>query len=233
MQNKELKYSEEEIKQKIKEIPIWHFPFRFGNVIVTAEEPQEYLDWKSSIIPLDLSEKTILEVGAHEGYFSMIAEQRGAKKVISTDDKRMLPHDIDKRISIVHDILDLKSEYLTLSVYDLDKIDEVFDLVIYFDVYYHLEDPILAFRKIFTKVKHTMLFCGYVIDDRFIQSERDKPLMYLFDPFELNVNDATNVWGATTSGLVRMMKLVGFKTVDVISTWPQNSPSRVLIKAYK
>lgn len=210
-----LKYSEDEIKRKVSEIPIWHFPFRFGNVVTPAEEPQEYLDWKSSIIPIDLSGKTVLEVGAHEGYFSMVAEQRGAKRIVSTDDKRMLPPDIDKRISIVHDILDLKSEYVTLSVYDLDNLNEVFDIVIYFDVYYHLEDPILAFRKIFAKVRHTLLFCGYIIDDHFIQSDLNKPLMYMFEPFELNPNDSTNVWGATTSCLVRMMKLVGFKTVDV------------------
>lgn len=233
MQNKGLKYSEDEIKQKIKEIRIWHFPFMFGDIIVPAEEPQEYLDWKSSIIPNDLSGKTVLEVGSHEGYFSMIAEQRGAKRVVSTDDKKMLPPDIDKRISIVHDIMDSKNEYLTLSVYDLDKIDEIFDVVIYFDVYYHLEDPLLAFKKIFTKVKDVLLFCGYIIDERFIKSEQNKPLMYMFEPFELNPDDSTNVWGATTSCLVRMMKHVGFRTVNVISTWPQQSPSRVLIKAYK
>lgn len=55
----------------------------------------------------------------------------------------------------------------------------------------------------------------------------------MFEPFELNQKDSTNVWGDNTVCLVRMMKFVGFKAVDVISTWPTKPPSRVLIKAYK
>ena len=224
--NQNIKFNDDEIREKIKDIPFWNFPFVLGNVKVTGQQPEEYLEWKLKNIPKDLSGKSFLDIGANEGYFSFKAEERGAKKVLAID-AHQAPW-AKKNFEVVKEILDSKCEFLDLSIYDIDKLEN-FDVIFCMDVYYHLEDPLMALRKIFSKVNDYLIFGGYIIDERFLKIDDDKPVMYLFKPRELTPVDDTNVWGATTGCLKKMLELVGFKKVEVLGKWNE----RVMLKAYK
>lgn len=221
-----IKLSDDKIREKIKDFPYWNFPFVLGNVKVTGRQSEEYLEWKLNCIPKDLSGKSFLDIGANEGYFSFKAEERGAKKVLAID----AHHDpwAKKKFQVVKEILDSKCEFLELSVYDIDKLEN-FDVVFCMDVYYHLEDPVMALRKIFSKVNDYLIFGGYIIDERFLKIDDDKPVMYLFKPYELTPDDDTNVWGATTGCLIKMLELVGFQKVEVLGKFHE----RAIFKAYK
>ncbi len=221
-----IKLSDDKIREKIKDIPFWNFPFVLGNVKVTGQQPEGYLEWKLKCIPKDLSGKSFLDIGSNEGYFSFKAEEWGAKKVLAIDSHQASW--VKKNFEVVKEILDSKCEFLEMSVYDIDKLEN-FDVVFCMDVYYHLEDPIMALRKIFSKVNDYLIFGGYIIDEKFLKIDDDKPVMYLFKPYELNPVDATNVWGATTGCLIKMLELVGFKKVEVLGKFH----GRAIFKAYK
>jgi len=226
--NRNIKFSDEEIKEKIKDIKFWNFPFVLGNVKVEGHQPEEYLEWKLKCLPKDLSGKSFLDIGANEGYFSFKAEERGAKKVLLVEEGGQQSPWAKKNFEVVKEILDSKCEFLEMSLYDIDKLEN-FDVIFCMDVYYHLEDPIMALRKIFSKVNDYLIFGGYIIDERFFKVDDDNPVMYLFKPGELNPVDDTNVWGATTSCLIRMLEHVGFKRVEVLGRYHE----RAIFKAYK
>lgn len=222
------KHEDNEIKKRLKEISYWNYPFQIGNVIAESHHDQNDIEFKLRSIPTDLTGKNFLDIGTNEGYFSFVAEQRGANRILAIDNVVQSGWGPDKNFKAVKELIGSKCEFRELSVYDLDAINEKFDVVFFMDVYYHLENPLLALRKIFPKVKDFLLFGGYVLEDKFLRVENDKPVMYLFRPRELNPLDNTNVWGATLGCMQRMLELTGFKNIELIEKYN----SRAIFKAY-
>ena len=46
---------------------------------------EDVIDWKLQLIPESLEGKTVLDIGAFEGFYSIVCEQRGAKRVVAID----------------------------------------------------------------------------------------------------------------------------------------------------
>jgi predicted nicotinamide N-methyase len=66
--------------------------------------------------PKDFTGKTVLDIGAYDGFFSFEAERRGAKRVLATD-----RHPIDHcGFAVAHELKKSKVEYAVASVFDLD-----------------------------------------------------------------------------------------------------------------
>src|SRR5215210_1776907 len=65
-----------------------HSPFDFGNGLVTKPRPVE-TRFRRRLrllqIPGDLSGKSVLDIGAWDGYFSFEFERRGAERVLAID----------------------------------------------------------------------------------------------------------------------------------------------------
>jgi tRNA (mo5U34)-methyltransferase len=222
--------SDKEILARISKVKTWYQPITLGDVITPSISPSKYFEWRSKALPDNLEGKTVLDVGANEGYFSFLCESRGANRILAIDDpsyvryghQRSVTYDPREGFEIAKGILNSKVEYRTLSVFDLDCLDESFDLVLYLDVYYHLEEPLLALRKLYNKTKWMLIFSGLFIED-------ERPMMYLYEPYEKDPNDPTNVWSASISCLMRMFKRVGFRDIQLYGTYDQ----RALIHAYR
>ena len=104
---------------------------------------------------------TAVDVGAWDGPYTFELERRGAK-VIAVDIQ-----DPDRTgFNTAKDILGSKAEYIRGSVYDLGKLVWDIDLVVFFGVYYHLYNPMLAFSNIHKVLRPggRMLFEGAVLD---------------------------------------------------------------------
>ncbi|MCP5095325.1 MAG: methyltransferase domain-containing protein [Chloroflexi bacterium] len=93
-------------------------------------------------IPEDLSGKRVLDIGCADGYFSFLAESRGAT-VVSIDS---WPR---QGFFVTHRARNSKVEFHHMNVQDIhpDKFG-LFDIVLFFGVYYHLKHPILAVERI-------------------------------------------------------------------------------------
>ena len=74
----------EELKNEVAKIRWWH-KIDLGNGIVTPGYDQSSTKLKKLKIPKDLSGKTVLDIGAWDGFFSFEAERRGAKRVLAID----------------------------------------------------------------------------------------------------------------------------------------------------
>lgn len=165
--------------------------------------------------------KTVIDIGANEGFYSFAIENRGAKTVLAIDSESCSNRGCFEKIK---DISQSRVEYKTIDVCDVKG---KFDIAVYYDVYYHVENPITAFKSIFDLVNEQMIFCGYVLEPKYC-ADQDKPMMYLFQPRELYYNDTTNVWGATLPCLEMMIERVGFKVV-----YTDRFFDRAIIKAEK
>ena len=78
------RYSDDEITKIIESVPeqpngvfTWYHSFRFGDVYAPGTITSlQYQMWVSSIIPENLENKTVLDVGTADGYYSFLCESR-------------------------------------------------------------------------------------------------------------------------------------------------------------
>ncbi|MCX6555806.1 MAG: DUF1698 domain-containing protein [Candidatus Aminicenantes bacterium] len=77
----------EELKIKVKAVPFWWHSIRLADGVVTpGEKTPEMLDRELGNMRLpDLHGKSVLDIGAWDGFFSFSAEKSGAAKVLALD----------------------------------------------------------------------------------------------------------------------------------------------------
>ena len=128
-----------------------------------------------------------------------------------------------ERFQILKKILNSKVDYKLMNVYDVDSIEETFDIALLFGVYYHLENPVLAFQKIFPKINDSLFLSGHII-------ESEEPIMYL----QPTINEKRRQevlkdspgsfspqlprWIASSECLLRIGEGIGFKKCVLLDT---------------
>ena len=106
-------------------------------------------------IPQDLTGKTVLDIGCNAGFYSIEMKRRGAARVVGIDsDDRYLA-----QARYAAQVLGAEIEFRNLSVYDVARLGEKFDVVIFMGVLYHLWHPLLALDLLYENVvKDTLIF---------------------------------------------------------------------------
>jgi 2-polyprenyl-3-methyl-5-hydroxy-6-metoxy-1,4-benzoquinol methylase len=206
----------DEIESLVKSVSYWNHTIKLGHIATPGLSSLEYQNFKSQAIPQNLEDKTVLDIGSNNGYFSFLCEERGAKRVVAIDDMVQSPPDILRGFEIAKQILRSKAEFKKLSVYEVEKLQEQFDITLFLDVYYHLEDPIGAFRKVASVTRELMAFAGLATLD-------DRPVAYLLRPCELHKDDASNCWVASLKCLERMFARAGFSNWRMLGTIPEEA----------
>lgn len=107
---------------------------------------QDESHWDVLGLPDSLAGKTVLDIGAADGLYSLKTERRGAEEVYEIDlwDERRMRKEAFK---LAHGYLDSDVKYGSCNVYDLDEEFGRFDVVLLLGVIYHLRDPYLGIRN--------------------------------------------------------------------------------------
>ncbi len=91
-------------------------------------------------VPKDLRGMTVLDIGCNGGFYSIEMKRRGADRVVAVDTETMYLN----QARFAAEMSGVEIEFRNLSVYDVAKLGERFDLVIFMGVLYHLRHPLLA-----------------------------------------------------------------------------------------
>ena len=109
----------------------------------------------ASVLPADLTGKTVLDIGCNGGFYSIEMKRRGAERVLGVD----FDDDYLAQARFAAEVTGQNIEFRQMSVYDLGALGERFDLVIFMGVLYHLRHPLLALDIIHdTVAKDLLLF---------------------------------------------------------------------------
>jgi len=204
----------EQLKE-MNEIQWWHQIELDG---VTTRGPD---DSKSKLqliqMPKDLTGKSVIDVGAWDGFFSFEAEKRGAKEVVAVDsmmwqEEHKTFTTKKKGFDFAHKILKSKVYGVECEVMDLSKF-KTFDLVLCLGILYHMKDPFGMCRVMFDITKED----GMLILETHCDALKEiKPGMIFYPTNEVN-NDPLTWWGPNIKCVQDMLKVAGFKKVDLIS----------------
>ena len=230
-------YSDDEITKIIESVPeqtngvfTWYHSFRFGNVYARGTITSlRHQMWVSSLIPENLKNKTVLDIGTADGFYSFLCESRGAKKVVAVDWLEF------PGFTAAHKILNSNVEFRKLVIDDstigftkikshigtIDKIKEKFDIVLLFGVLYHLPNPVGVLKTLANITQEMLLISGHVIDSK-------EPAMYYYPEGSLTPGDTTNWWVPTPSCLTDIGKRLGFNKSKMIDTFDFDSMNSTL-----
>jgi len=213
----------------------WFHSHAFADGETTAgDKPIETLRKEAEVIfRHDVAGKSVLDIGAWDGWFSFEAERRGAARVLATDHFCWSGPGWGTKAGFDYAHARFRSKVETLDI-DVPQIGPdtvgVFDVVLFLGVLYHVKDPLACLERV-GSVTGEML----VIETETALDILPWPVMRYYEGAELN-NDATNFWAPNQRGLQAMLRDVGFRRFEV-ATHPLLKPNwkrtRVVMHAWR
>lgn len=215
---------DESLQERIVELGPWFQNMRIGG-IQTA--PDHFLGdypafkWRGfqHVVPSDLEGRSVLDIGCNAGFYSFEMKRRNAGRVVGIDSD---PHYL-RQAHFAAEHYGFDVEFRQMSVYDVAKLNEQFDLVIFMGVLYHLRHPLLALDLLYEHVvKDAMLFqClqrgdkhvpqleeDYDFSEWDVFERRDYPKLFFVE--ERYASDPTNWFIPNKSAAEAMLRSSGF-----------------------
>jgi tRNA (mo5U34)-methyltransferase len=190
--------------------PLGDFPaFKWAQI-----EPQ---------IPASLSGQRVLDIGCNAGFYSFQLGARGADVLAIDMDERYLEQ---ARWAAAQLDPDQRVEFRQLTVYDLARVDEQFDLILFLGVLYHLRHPLLAIDAVAERLRGTMIFQtltmpgapprptpdDIAIDERDALTEPGWPRAAFIE--QRLAGDPTNWWAPDDACVQAMLRSAGLKVTS-------------------
>jgi tRNA (mo5U34)-methyltransferase len=196
----------------------WFHTIDLGHGIVTPgrDESSRKLGWIG--LPDDLRGRTVLDVGAWNGFFSFEAERRGAERVLAIDGPAWSEpawgpdgYGTKAPFELARRALGSRVEDLTIELDDLSPATVGrWDVVLFLGVLYHLKHPWTVLERV-ASVCDGLL----IVETHADLLDLRRPAMALYPSAEL-ADDASNWWGPNLAALRAMLREEGFARVDVV-----------------
>lgn len=219
------KLKPEYLKKRIEELGPW---FQNLDLLGVQTAPGHFLGdyprkkWEkfAHAVPTDLSGKTVLDIGCNAGFHSIEMKKRGALKVVGIDSDE----DYLAQARFAAEVSGVEIELRKTSVYEVEKLNERFDLVLFMGVLYHLRHPLLALDLIYEHVAGGMLVFQSMLrgsaDSEELEEDYDFneteifrtpgfPVMHFIE--KKYADDPTNWWLPNRACAEAMLRSAGFE----------------------
>ncbi|CAA9502444.1 MAG: Methyltransferase type 11 [uncultured Sphingomonas sp.] len=217
------------VEQRVKELAPWFHDLDLKGVRTAPDHflfdyPAGKFRRFASVVPEDLSGKSVLDIGCNAGFYSFDMKRRGASRVLGIDhDERYL-----EQARFAAEVLGFDDvEFRQGEVWDVGALGERFDLVIFMGVLYHLRHPLLALDLIREHVAGDLLLFQSLTagSTEHAQPEPDYeffegvkaiegegwPLMHFVE--HRLAGDPTNWWVPNSAACAAMLRSAGFNLV--------------------
>ena len=203
--------TDEALLARMQEFHWFHsIPLRPGLTTFGAKSHEIMAQEEAAILgPFELQGRSVLDIGAWNGYFSFAAKRRGAARVLATDDFTWNhPHFRGQEsFELARDELGLDVESAMLDPTAITPALGRFDVVLFLGVFYHLFDPLDVMQRLRGVTGQALL----------IETHQDlvgttAPGM-VFYPGRTLANDPTNWWGPNPALMLRLLRQLGFTRI--------------------
>jgi tRNA (mo5U34)-methyltransferase len=231
------------LEREIESVPYWYHSIDLGGVVTPGRKSpaQHQLELGALQLP-DLTGKTVLDVGAWDGYYSFLAEQRGARRVVALDRyvwnedlnrlapperRARYPHPSPGRrgFDIARAALGSSVEPVVMEVDEIGpEVLGTFDVVLFLGVVYHLRHPLADLERVASVTDELLIVETHLT---YVAGLEDRALWEFYEADELE-GDPTNWWGPNTKGLLAVLRSAGdFRRVELVGSWgPEPDPGR-------
>jgi tRNA (mo5U34)-methyltransferase len=199
----------------LNEVPFWFHTFAL-NRAAGIYTPGAAMDHRYRVpaIPRDFAGSAVLDVGSFDGFYAFLAEHRGAGRVVAVDNEQYRGW-VRSRWGIelaggegfraIRDLLGSNVEYRRHDAFELDRLEERFDVALCFGILHRVEDP----TALLAVLRERMHPGGLVLVETYGASA-DAGEIVEHRPGDVYEGDAYVYWGFSAAGLERLARPAGF-----------------------
>jgi tRNA (mo5U34)-methyltransferase len=232
-------HNKTELEKMAESVGFWWHSIDLGQGVVTKGfKTPETLRYELESLRLpDLRDKTVLDIGAWDGFFSFEAERRGARRVVAVDhyvwsldlpkhsqywreckpgDANWQPEKLPGKrgYDTARRALDSKVETVVgdFMTMDLEPLG-TFDVVFFLGVLYHMENPLASLRRVASLSNGVAVIETHAI---VVPGYEHLEICEFYSSNQLG-GDFSNWWGPNLKALEGMCRAAGFARVEVVS----------------
>lgn len=205
-------------------VPFWFHTFALnrGLGLYTPGAARDH-GYRLGSIPDSFDGLRVLDVGAFDGFYSFLAEARGATRVLAIDNEQYV-HWVRDRWGVeleggegfraIHGLLGSEVEYRRTDVFALGPMGECFDFIFCFGILHRVEAPLTLLR-----VLAACLAPGgrIILETYGVTGGQDAPWVLVHEQGDVYARDEDVYWGfsrASLDSLGRIAGLRGFELLD-------------------
>lgn len=217
-----------DIRRRIDELGPWFHNMQVGGVWTAPDHflgDYPNVKWRGfeHAVPADLAGRSVLDIGCNGGFYAIEMKRRGAGRVLGVDhDENYL-----RQARFAAEVAETEIEFRRLSVYDVGSLGEMFDIVLFMGVLYHLRHPLLALDLLRAHVVGDLLVMqtmqrgsdaaeavevDYPITRRDMFDRPGYPKLHFIE--HRYSGDPTNWWVPNRSCTEAMLRSAGFAIVE-------------------
>jgi tRNA (mo5U34)-methyltransferase len=215
---------EEAAREILERVPLWFHTFSLdGGSLYTPGVARDHR-YRVPALPADLRGQSVLDVGTFDGFYAFLCEARGARRVVAVDNEQYrkwvrarwgVELEGGEGFRAIAALLDSEVDYRHLDAFELDQLDELFDVIFCFGILHRVENPLGLLRVLRRRVEDD----GYVLLETYGVTNReleDEGAVHVCQAGEVYERDAFVYWGFTGESLTRLARHAGFAGVEVL-----------------
>lgn len=205
-------------------VPLWFHTFSLdgSDELYTPGVARDHR-YRIPAFPEDFSGMSVLDVGTFDGFYAFLAELRGARRVLAVDNEQYrawvksrwgVELEGGEGFTAIRDLLRSKTEYRRVDAFDLDQLEETFDLILCFGILHRVDDP-MGLLKV---LRRRLSAGGGVLLETYGSADRAldaSAAIHVCEAGEVYARDDFVYWGFTSAGLDRLARHAGYEGFEL------------------
>jgi tRNA (mo5U34)-methyltransferase len=222
----------------VETVPFWFHTFALNRAegIYTPGAARDHR-YRISTLPNDFGGMSVLDVGTFDGFYAFVAEHRGAERVVAVDNEQYRlwvasRWDVElgggEGFRAIQRLLGSAVEYRRMDAFELDRLQERFELVYCFGILHRVENPLGLLRVLRGRTASG----GSVLVETYgvRPEERDGAAIQVSEPGEVYARDEFVYWRFGDTGLERLARIAGFSRAESLIDVEVDGHPRIMVR---
>jgi tRNA (mo5U34)-methyltransferase len=215
-------------------VPLWFHTFALAPGIYTPGIARDH-GYRLAVLGADrFAGSSVLDVGAFDGFYSFLAEVRGARRVVAVDSEQYVDW-VRARFGValaggvgfraIAGLIGSRVAYRRMDALDVHELGERFEVVLCFGILHRVTDPIALLRAL----AGVLTPGGEIVLETYgSHLPADIAAIEVHKPGDVYPRDDFVYWGFPPKGLRALGRIVGLDDVEIIDQLEVDGHPRVL-----
>lgn len=203
-------------------VALWFHTFALAPGIYTPGIARDH-GYRLAVLGEDrFAGRSVLDVGAFDGFYSFLAERRGARRVVAVDNEQYVDW-VRARFDIsvagaagfraIAELTGSHVEYRRMDALRVRELDELFDVALCFGILHRVTDPVALLQALADVLEPG----GEIVLETYgSRLAADTPAIEVREPGDVYARDEFTYWGFPAEGLRRLGRTVGLQDVEIV-----------------
>jgi tRNA (mo5U34)-methyltransferase len=214
-------------------VPLWFHTFALAPGVHTPGIARDH-GYRLAVLGADrFCGRSVLDVGAFDGFYSFLAEVRGARRVVAVDNEQYVDWVLARfgitlrggaGLRAIADLVGSRVVYRRMDALEVHRLGERFEVVLCFGILHRVTDQIRLLRAV------DVLAPGgeIVLETYSSHLPADSSAIEVHERGDVYARDDFVSWGFSAEGLRRLARIVGLDELEVVDEPEVDGHPRIL-----